>query len=246
MKLTVLFLLSPAVYAWTSVCNTPLTSDQVISVEAVMGKPSCEEIGVITANDPSIVSNFCFHGEGSFSLNTSSPWLFQRLQFVPVRFSTNGDSYFPDSVRIEGALGSGEPVWYRNSSSFVWSQVPLRGDLVDISSDGLEADKLRMFLHSTQTDLKFGLRIFGCPLRETSIIEFKFNSSSLNSIELNYGTVGLFQDKLLATVNQATDVDVGRLHMHIVAWNDGVVAEVRVLPDSGPGAERVEDIASKR
>ena len=228
---------------WTTTCNTPLSSDKVVSVSAVMGKASCSDIGSVSANDPTIVSEFCFSdgslSNNSFSVNISAPWLVQRLQFVPVSFSTKGENYFPDSLRL--ATGS---AWYRQDMNAVWSLVPVRGDMADISAGGMEADYLRVFV-SAPNEIRFGLRILGCPLSETGKIEYVFSSASLSAIALNYGTVENFTSKLLALIQTWTNVDAGRLHIHIVPSSGeqaGITVEILVLPDSSPNAESVHDV----
>ena len=238
-----------ATATWPTICNEPL--DRVESVSATMGEAPCvHDTGSIEGSDQSFVSDFCFSDgtltNNSFTVNATRPFLVQRLQLVPVV-----PGAIPDTVRVRASLGqSDEPVWFRNVTDRMkqaaWSVVPVKGDLVDISSSGLEFTSLTMYPETeVYRELDFKLRVLGCPLFATGHMQYKFLSSSQDAIQTQFGTVELFEKTLLNIVRDETKMDIARLHPHTVIDSEGTVnVDLLVLPDSNPASPSVDQLVS--
>jgi hypothetical protein len=243
-------ILAGTVYANT-VCNQPLQSFRISDVSAVMGNTTCAHT---TANDPSIASDFCFPNgtldNNTVVVNLSRPFLVQRIQFVPVMFSAKGENYLPESVRVASFNPENKESWFRTSldafNNAAWSTVLVNGDMVDLSSDGLESISLRIFPKTKQENpLKFSLKLFGCPLDRTGNVEYVFRSTSARAIDMTFGSMSVFQDKILSILHEETGVDLARIRIRSdQSSSDLVDLSLVVLPNTCPKAKSVQAVVA--
>jgi hypothetical protein len=231
----------------STICNQPLDMDSVVG-----GDVTCRPVGVIESTLSSI-PRFCFQDgsltNNSLVVNVNRTSLVQRMEFTSIPGDTIKTS-FPDRIRVSSFLDSSpsEIVWFKNSSdaasSAVWSQISVSNNVADLSFNGLEFNHLTVYPHSDQQrQLRFEIRLLGCPLDSTRTVTYVFKSTSREVIEMRFGSLSLFQRRLLAIVETETQVDTKRLHPHLSIADAVIIVELIILPDTQAGAQSVDEIS---